>query len=188
MKRRSSLLAIAVLAASLAAGAGANASDTQTSVSAPAVSVPMRLNPLHRPDCTLTIGGYGLNGSRRTNGTWYGTLYWHSAINCDGNVVYLWTKAELTKLPSTKYTEGSPGSCGVDRISATPTPACKSVAMTGGTHYCDPCNGTYSLTGTYILRFTGVLPGYTYQHAACTPQYGGRVKCTWTHPETLVIN
>lgn len=106
--------------------------------------------------CTLTASGYTVT-TTRPNGTKYGTFYWTSKGTCDRNMVYLWTLGYITKLPATAIHRGSPGACGTDKLALQGVPGCRSVQMSGGSYYCDPCNGSWTLTAEFRMRFPGLV-------------------------------
>jgi hypothetical protein len=103
--------------------------------------------------CQLTQGPGQITYYTRANGTTYGTHTWTSSASCDKAMVYLWTLSHIVKLPKTQIYRGSPGVCGVDKLTIKPAAGCRYVQMSGGSYYCDPCNGTWELVSAFRMRF-----------------------------------
>jgi hypothetical protein len=143
--------------------------------------------------CTLTAGPIDFIGYKRTNGTIYGTFYWGSNLSCAQAMSYMRSYGHITKLPTTNIYRGSPGVCGVDSNTALKNQNCRYVQMSGGTYYCDPCNGSWTFSFEWQFRFgplqvasvSIIKTNITY---SCTTSVYGRWNCSATTSPPYVLN
>jgi len=173
---RRSLLVVAVLAAIAGSLAPAKAEAPQTaSFAAQTFAIDAAAG---LPSCYLTLGPGGISYYKRANGTTYGTWTWNSSMSCAQNMVYMWTLSHLVKLPATSVYRGSPGVCGTDKLTVVVTTGCRYVAMSGGTYYCDSCNGTWELVSEWRMRFRTIDGKFSSNNSLVCVMHVGALKTT----------